>query len=292
MKTKPNTPTDKRDVLGVSKVHLKPRMRAALFALAAFPTLAFSQEARLLGEVADGKPAAPVPPKVVPKFSVLSTTTHRLKDRKILMQRVADPRLPERPAPPTAKSKEEVEALRASPEWQELIAKYKKTELMMLSATVVDGRATFLRWWHEGEEYEAWSNVDFNHFSGFAEFEAGEKHFAYMMAVGNVSPAGDRNLAWVGKPPELGVDYPAFTIVKGDTSKADALGMMVSMHDLYENEREKLVAAHESRVTEQAKREAWLKANPPKPKDTVIQFWRREAPSRANQQEQQKEGGR
>jgi len=292
MKTKPKTPTDKRDVLGVSKVSLKPRMRATLFALAAFPALAFSQDARLVGEVADGKPAAAVPPKVLPKFSVQSTSTHRLKDRKIVMQRVADPGLQERPAPPTAKSKEEVEALRASPEWQELVAKHKKTELVMLSASVVDGKATFLRWWHEGEEYEAWSNVNFNHFSGFAEFEAGEKHYAYMMAVGNFSSAGDRNLGWLGKPPELGMNYPAFTIVKGDTSKADAMAMMVSMHDLYENERGKLVAAHESRVREQAKQEAWLKANPPRPKDTVIQFWRREAPSRANQKALQKEGGR
>lgn len=292
MKTKPKTPTDMRDVLHVSKVSLKPRMRAALFVMAAFPALAFSQDARLLGEVADGKPTAPVAPKVLPKFSVQSTTTYRLKDRKIVMQRVADPGLPERPAPPSAKSKEEVEALRASPEWQELVAKHKPTELVMLSATVVDGKATFLRWWHEGEEYEAWSNVDFNHFSGFAEFEAGEKHYAYMLAVGNFSSAGDRNLTWPGKPPELGVDYPAFTIVKGDTTKANALAMMVSMHDLYENEREKLVAAHESRVHEQAKQEAWLKANPPKPKDTVIQFWRREAPSREYQQGQQKEGGR
>ena len=267
-------------------------LRAAFFALVAMPTLAFSQEARLLGEVADGKPAAPVPPKVLPKFSVLTTSTHRLKDRKIVMQRVADPGLPDPPAPPSPKSKEELEALRASPEWQELVAKHKETELIMLSATVVDGKATFLRWWHEGEEYEAWSNVDFNHFSGFAEFEAGEKHYAFIMAVGNFSSAGDRNPAWPGKPPELGVDYPAFTITKGDTSKVDALGAMVSMHDLYENEREKLVAAHVSRVSEQAKQEAWLKANPPKPKDTVIQFWRREAPNRANHEATQKKGGR
>jgi hypothetical protein len=207
------------------------------------------------------------------------------------MQRVADPGLPERPAPPSAKSKEELEALRASPEWQELVAKHKETELIMLSATVVDGKATFLRWWSEGEEYEAWSNVDFNHFSGFAEFDAGEKHYAFMMAVGNLSSEGGRS-EWLGKPPELGVDYPAFTITKGDTSKVDALAAMVSMHDLYENEREKLVAAHESRVSEQAKQEAWLKANSPKPKDTVIQFWRREAPSRTKQEATQKEGGR
>lgn len=58
--------------------------------------------------------------------------------------------------------------------------------------------------------------------------------------------------------------------------------MMESMHDLYENERENLVAAHEARLLVRAEREAWLKANPPQPKDTVIQFWRREAPAKPN----------
>lgn len=170
------------------------------------------------------------------------------------MQRVANPGLPDPPAPPPPKTKEELEALRASPEWQELIAKHKETKLILLSATVVDGEATFLRWWHGGEEFQAWSNVNFHHLSGFAEFENEKTRYAFIMAVGDVRSDGDRRLAWPGTPPELGVDYPAFTLVKGDAGDSEGLRMMQSMHDLYENERETLVAAHDARLRARAGR--------------------------------------
>jgi len=246
--------------------------------------------AKLVSPVSDGSPAAPAPPKELPAFSVEATTTHRLKDRKVIMQRVADPGLPDPPAPPPPKTKEELEALRASPEWQELIAKHKETKLILLSATVVDAKATFLRWWHEGEEFQAWSNVNFNYLSGFAEFEDEKTRYAFIMAVGDVRSDGDRRLAWLGTPPDLGVDYPAFTLVKGDAGDSEGLRLMESLHDLYENERETLVAAHEARLRARAEREAWLKANPPQPKDTVIQFWRREAPPKPDGEASTTEG--
>ena len=237
--------------------------------------------ARLVSPVADGTPAESAPPKELPAFTVRSTTVRQLEDRKIIMQRVSDPGLPDPPPPPPSATKEELEALRASPEWQERIANYKPTKLIILSATVVDGEMTFVRWYHEGEEFQAWSNVNFNHLSGFAEFESNRTRYSFIMAVGDISTAKGRKSVWPGKPPELGVDYPAFTLVKGDESKGDALAMMIALHDLYENEQDKLVAAHEGRLRASAEREAWLRANPPQPKDTVIQFWRREAPSKA-----------
>jgi hypothetical protein len=258
---------------------MKPSLILALAAICGSTIRAQdSGSAKLVSPVSDGSPAAPAPPKELPTFSVEATTTHQLKDRKVIMQRVTDPGLPDPPAPPPPKTKEELEALRASPEWQELIAKHKETKLILLSATVVDGEATFLRWWHGGEEFQAWSNVNFHHLSGFAEFEDEKTRYAFIMEVGDVRTDGDRRLAWPGNPPDLGVDYPAFTLVKGDAGDSEGLRMMESMHDLYENERETLVAAHEARLRARAEREAWLKANPPQPKDTVIQFWRREPP--------------
>jgi len=231
--------------------------------------------AKLVGSVSDGTPAEPAPPKDLPAFTVRSTIVRQLEDRKIIMQRVNDPQLPDPPPPPPSATKEELEALRASPEWQERIANYKPTKLILLSATVVDGKATFVRWYHEGEEFQAWSNVDFNHLSGFAEFESDNTRYGFIMAVGDISTDKERKFEWPGKPPELGVDYPAFTLVKGDESKGDAVAMMIALHDLYENEQEKLVAAHEGRLRARAEREAWLRANPPQPQDTVIQFWPR-----------------
>lgn len=237
--------------------------------------------AKLVSPVADGTPVLPVPPKELPAFTVRSTTVRQLEDRKIIMQRVSDPGLPDPPPPPPPATKEELEALRASPEWQERSTDHKGSKLILLSASVVDGKATFVRWYHDGEEFQAWSNVNFNHLSGFAEFESDRTRYSFIMAVGDISTTTELELEWPGKPPELGVDYPAFTLVKGDESKVDALAMMIALHDLYENEQDKLVAAHEGRLRASAEREAWLRANPPQQKDTVIQFWRREAPSNA-----------
>ena len=259
-------------------------LTASTFILACgFPLQAQDENGtRLVSPVADGTPAEPAPPKELPAFTVQSTTVRQLADRKIIMQRVSDPGLPAPPPPPPAATKEELEALRASPEWQERIANYKPTKLILLSATVVDGKMTFVRWYHEGEEFQAWSNINFNHLSGFAEFESDKARYGFIMAVGDISSAMERKFEWPGKPPDLGVDYPAFTLVRGDESKGDALAMMIALHDLYENEQDKLVAAHEGRLRARGEREAWLRANPPQPKDTVIQFWRRETPANTN----------
>jgi len=247
--------------------------------------------AKLVSRVADGTPAEPAPPKELPAFTVRSTTVRQLEDRKIIMQRVSDPGLPDPPPPPPPATKEELEALRASPVWQERIADQKESELILLSASVVDGKASFVRWYHDGEEFQAWSNVNFNHLSGFAEFESDRTRYSFIMAVGDISTDRERKLEWPGKPPELGVDYPAFTLVKGDESKGNALAMMIALHDLYENEQDKLVAAHEGRLRASAEREVWLRANPPQPQDTVIQFWPRKG-SRYMENNTQREGAR
>lgn len=65
----------------------------------------------------------------------------------------------------------------------------------------------------------------------------------------------------LGKPPELGVDHPAFTLA--------------ALHDRYENEKDKLVAAHKGRFRISAGREACFRTKTPQPQKTVIQFWPR-----------------
>lgn len=271
----PYQPCNRR-VSGVSNAPVKTLALLTISLACSLPLQAQDDNAaKLVGPVSDGTPAEPAPPKELPAFTVRSTIVRQLEDRKIIMQRVADPQLPDPPPPPAPATKEELEALRASPEWQERIDNHKESKLILLSATVVDGRATFVRWYHEGEEYQAWSNVNFNHLSGFAEFESDRTRYAFIMAVGDIITDKKHKLEWPGKPPELGVDYPAFTLVKGDESKGDALAMMIALHDLYENEQDKLVAAHKGRLRASAEREAWLRANPPQPQDTVIQFWPR-----------------
>jgi hypothetical protein len=273
----------KRYVSGVLNAPIKTLTALTLFFVCGLPLHAQDEGgAKIVSPVADGTPALPASPKELPAFTVRSTTVRQMEDRKIIMQRVSDPGLPDPPPPPPPTTKEELEALRASPEWQERIDDHKESKLILLSAAVVDGKATLVRWYHDGEEFQAWSNVNFNHLSGFAEFESDRTRYSFIMAVGDISTAKELELEWPGKPPELGVDYPAFTLVKGDESKGYALAMMIALHDLYENEQDKLVAAHDGRLRARAEREAWLRANPPQPKDTVIQFWRRETPAKTN----------
>jgi len=50
---------------------------------------------------------------------------------------------------------------------------------------------------------------------------------------------------------------------------------MDALHDLYAAEGGRLAAAHEGREQARREREAFLKANPPRPRDTVIHYWRR-----------------
>ena len=292
MKTPATHQPCKRCVSGISNAPMKTLTVLALSLVCGFPLQAQDEGgAKLVSPVADGTPALPAPPKELPAFTVRSTTVRQLEDRKIIMQRVSDPGLPDAPPPPPPATKEELEALRASLGGRVRIANYKETKLILLSASVVDGKASFVRWYHEGEEFQAWSNVNFNHLSGFSEFESDRKSYHFIMAVGDISTAKGRKSEWPGKPPELGVAYPAFTLIKGDKSKGDALAIMIALHDLYENEQDKLTAAHQGRLRASAEREAWLRANPPQPQDTVIQFWPRKG-SRYFENNTQKEGAR
>ena len=52
-----------------------------------------------------------------------------------------------------------------------------------------------------------------------------------------------------------------------------------SLHDLYNSEYARLKTALEGRERARIEREAYLKANPPQPKDIVLNFWRTEKPA-------------
>jgi hypothetical protein len=52
-----------------------------------------------------------------------------------------------------------------------------------------------------------------------------------------------------------------------------------SLHDIYNSELERLRIAHEARERARTEHEAYLKANPPQPKDITLNFWRTEKPA-------------
>ena len=239
--------------------------------------------ASIIGPVADGTPPPPPPPKEMPAFQVEATTTHRLRDHKVIMLRVADPGLPDPPPPPPPPTKDQMDAFRASAWWQEMVARHGRTKFLFVSATVYDHQKTFVRWCGNGtpaRSFAAWSNVDFNHFSGMGGFEADSVCYSLFMGVGNMDTARLKaQAARAGRefqepqPPPLPADGPGFVLVEGDAQDTEGMAPIVAIHDLYRVEKDRLAAAYEGRERAHAEREAWLKANPPVPQDSVIRFW-------------------
>lgn len=141
---------------------------------------------------------------------------------------------------------------------------------IMLSATVYDRRRTLLRWQVGGDyprSYAAWSNIDFNHFSGVGVFDQSGKHFALFMGISNQDTARmAARMAAFGRiyqppiPPPLLEDVPCFVVVEGDPADAGALLPVMALHEYYRSERSRLVTAFAERERQRVAREAAEKA--------------------------------
>jgi len=253
-------------------------------------------EAKLLGKVADGTPPPPPVPPELPHFKVKDTVVRQLPDRKVTVHRVEDPGLPPLPAPPEPLTEEELEALRQSPEYQAFLAKaqesVRKSRFAFVSATVYDHEKTHLWWWVPGDRernieprsFRAWSNVDFFHLGGFASYEYDGIVYSLIMGIGGTTTeqllesqrlAAARGAEFeIPEIPDLPADALAYIVTEGDPDDAEGMAIMDGLHALYGKEKDRLIAAYESREEARIEREAYLKANPPKPKDLILRHWR------------------
>ena len=179
---------------------------------------------------------------------------------------------PEPPLTPEPLSEEEEARLAA---FQAEVAARPVQKFFSLSATVVDGGKTFLRWYAPGriEPYEAWSNVDFNNFSGFGSFESEGVEWIFIMSVGNVPHEYRDRMTWLPSAPVAipGVE-PAFVVTKGDAGNREARAPIVGLHDLFTREKHALIAARWQREIDRSRREEEARARAAKPRDTVMWF--------------------
>ena len=226
------------------------------------------------GVLNDGTPPPPPPPKVLPQFNIISTEEIRMQKRKLIVNRVEDPGFPD-PSPPvpTAVDPAALEAFKSSPEYQAMQERSDNTIHLFLSATVVDHRATLLRWWDKGKEYQAWSNVDFKYLTGFASFSKGDRHFVTFMGVGDVSSASLRGESMLQIPTDLPTGAPQFRMIQGLSGVSEGYDAIAALHELYATDGERLREAYELREARRREAEAELRANPPVPKDIVLNFW-------------------
>ncbi len=255
--------------------------------LVAFPVLALDDPAapRIDHGVFDGKWSPPPPPVPLPERPVISEMEYVLpsEGRSIIVQEVVPPEEPPPPPVPPPPPELTAEQLAAAEQRRaEWLKNYQPPRLLSLSCTVYDFKATRISWYHKGSRYVAWSNLDWNDFAGLMSFVSGkpETRHSVFLGLGNintVTPRRPGRLPYVPPEniPELPQDGPGFVLIQGDDTNTEAVRDVQAMHDLYRTEGTRLREARLKREQAQRDREVWLLANPPQPRDTIIQFGRR-----------------
>lgn len=226
------------------------------------------------------------PQQPVINFQVLKSRRVNAGDHAITYNRVAPPVLPERPAVPAVPipSPLSAEAMQAMKRRES-----KKFELLFLSATVLDRQVTELRWFGDGGEYRAFSNIDFNYLSGPGEIETDDTVYELIMGIGNETreqvDAANSYITEHGLPSSLKKQIPPlsqFSPVRSEYMLVDdgskpvpdnALAGMDALHSYYDANRQQLIDDYNKREASRIVQEQWQKEHPPVPKDTVINYW-------------------
>ena len=251
--------------------------------------------------IAAGTPSTPAPKPEPIDFKVLSSRTRQVDVTEaaemhdlppivgtinVTVQLVEDPNLQDPPPLPVLPPTDPAVLARLA----ELRKKYRGTELVFLSATVYDHNRTFLRIYPNGgpdQKVEAWSNLDFHHFSGFSTYRVKDAvdgtlyDFGLLMGIGGIDTrrwkemAAARGMKYKGPPipeipemPDFTTAGPAFVLVEGD-KQSPAMETLEQIHDLYRKEGARMEKAYHAREKARAERKAYLQANPPKPNDVT-----------------------
>ena len=251
--------------------------------------------ARIVGNIPDGTPPVvlPKPGFVVPGKDVLDTTTHQQGGRTITIQRIKPIALPPppEPAPPAA----EIDAAAFDAQIAEYRAKNPAPRVLFLGATVYRSKnappRTLVKYWYgqNAEPITFWSSVDFALISGIYTFVDTDSHLHGLFLMwGNVDiERTTARLASHGREyhapsiPEFPTGLATFIVV-GKQPTADVLVPIQSLHDIYNSEFNRLQTAWAGRERARQQHDADLKANPPKPKNITLNFWRSESPAPAN----------
>ena len=243
--------------------------------------------ARILGKIADGTPPPPEPPKpkfIIPAKDVLESKSIQQGGRTITVRKINPIALP-----PAQKPAAQIDF--SDPAVQERIAKFRASKKgnyrsLLVGATVyrfnqAPARSLVQVWPQaQGQPVTVWSSADFSLLSGFSTFvgSAGETNSLMLLwSVTNLDnqTAFHAKFASRFKAPEIPL-FPAgkatFMVTAGEATP-ETLAALQSLHDLYNKEFHRLKTAYEGRERAQRLQEAELKANPPKPKDIVINYW-------------------
>ncbi|MGF1484926.1 MAG: hypothetical protein ACFBZ8_11245 [Opitutales bacterium] len=168
----------------------------------------------------------------------------------------------------------------------------KEQESLFVTAQVYDQIYSVLDWQFEGEDFRAYSNVDFNDLAGTLLFETETTVYTTLLVVNEMDSQAieSRNQELLAQGyPESSLmplpNWPPFTegeveffvesLTGTNEPSVDAYRGLLAIHAHYAQNKSELAVKRQRREALQAARERYEQANPPAPKpDTVIHFWR------------------
>ncbi len=126
-----------------------------------------------------------------------------------------------------------------------------------------------------------WSSADFALFTGLASFIDSDGNSRSLMMGWDTQQIDHMSDLMVnqtdeGGPPQLPAipAGKATFVIAGAAPTAETLAAIQALHDVYNNEYERLKTGYEGRERARIAKEAELKAHPPKPKDIILNYWR------------------
>ena len=242
-------------------------------AYAIFTTcLAEDIQPQITSPLSDGVPAPIVKQPEPPEFSVLWEREIKQGGRKVKVRKALAPELQD--VEPTRRKTSNFSPKQTA-SFINQASQDIPQHVVIVSATVYDGQFTRMT---------AWSNVNWNHLSGFTSFEGRNQAFSIMiMTLGDVSRKELRKaqksnpsivIPQVPKElPSLSKSEPLYVITDDGNNNETCLEFLEAIHDLYVTENKRLREAYRSRESYKREKQRELLKNPPKPQDLELTFW-------------------
>ncbi len=247
-------------------------------------------EAKVVGELSDGSSlmlkedeASSEPNN---RFRIRNTVNHRKDEGEgnVQFNVIEKPELslPEEGPPKTRDlSPEESAQLAQSIAEQRDMARHVFPGICFITATIYDQEVTYLNWMCGGEQYEGWSNVNFNHLTGFTQFQGRGSLYNLVLVVQNSTKkvlaknaqSDPESLRYqLPELPTIEAWGPGYMVISGDESNEEGFALMDALHDLYDNDSERLIEAHRKRLVNQelAKEQ---ESKIPKNNNTTLHYW-------------------
>ncbi len=235
----------------------------------------------------DGTPPPIEPPKpgfVVAPEDIISSETHIQDGRKIIVQEISPIALP-------APVADQPVLDQTNPAVQQRLADLRaapRVEQIFIGATVFRSKDSAPRTYatyrptNGGAPVTFWSAGDFSLLTGFSSFQGSDGKTRSLSMMWSSRDLDRANQFPAQNPATQIPDFPAGNATFAITSEKpspEAIAAIQSLHDVYNNEYERLKTAYESREQARLQQAAELKAHPPKPKDIILNFWRTDAPA-------------